>query len=97
MQSINELSHTWTFWLHLPDDNDWTINSYKKIYTFDSLNDAIILIENLNENLVKLCMLFIMKNNVKPIWEDENNRNGGYFSYKINVKDVYYVWKKLTY
>jgi hypothetical protein len=42
-------------------------------------------------------MLFIMRDGIKPIWEDPKNRNGGCFSYKISNKDVHNVWKELTY
>ena len=42
-------------------------------------------------------MLFIMKDNVTPVWEDKSNRNGGCFSYKVTNKNVYEVWRDLTY
>lgn len=29
-----KLNNTWTLWLHLPHDVDWTINSYKKSIYF---------------------------------------------------------------
>ena len=29
-------------------------------------------------------MIFYMKDNIKPIWEDINNKDGGSFSYKIS-------------
>tara|TARA_Y100000741_G_scaffold360867_1_gene343843 strand:- start:1288 stop:1833 length:546 start_codon:yes stop_codon:yes gene_type:complete len=91
------LNNNWTLWLHLPHDTDWSINSYKKITTFETLEDCIILIENLNKEIVEKCMLFIMKNNIKPIWEDVENNKGGCLSYKINTEYVYDVWKKLNY
>jgi hypothetical protein len=42
-------------------------------------------------------MLFMMKEGIKPTWEDPKNRNGGCFSYKVSNKYVYKVWKDLTY
>tara|TARA_A100001015_G_C14649078_1_gene578469 strand:- start:325 stop:705 length:381 start_codon:yes stop_codon:yes gene_type:complete len=42
-------------------------------------------------------MIFVMKNNIKPIWEDTENAKGGCFSYKISLENVYDVWKKLNY
>jgi len=42
-------------------------------------------------------MLFLMRDGIKPIWEDVKNRNGGCFSYKISNKSVYSVWKELCY
>ena len=38
-----------------------------------------------------------MKEGIKPTWEDPKNRNGGCFSYKVTNKNVYKVWKDLTY
>lgn len=92
-----KLNNSWTLWLHLPHDVDWTINSYKKVFTFDTLDECITLIENINKEIVEKCMLFIMKNNIKPIWEDSENSKGGCLSYKINTDYVYEVWKKLNY
>lgn len=45
--------------------------------------------------MVKNCMLFIMRENTQPIWEDPVNRNGGCFSYKIFNKNVISVWNTL--
>lgn len=94
---MNKLDDSYTLWLHNVFDNDWSINGYKKIYTFNTLEDGISLIENINSELVEKTMLFLMKNNIKPIWEDEKNYNGGCFSYKINNNFVYDVWKNISY
>jgi len=94
---MHKLNDSWTLYLHLPNDIDWSITSYKKLYTFSVLEDCIKLIENIDKLIVEKCMLFIMKNNIKPIWEDTNNSSGGCFSYKINVDNVYSIWKTLTY
>ena len=94
---MNKLDDSYTLWLHNVFDNDWSINGYKKIYTFNTLEDAISLIENINSELVEKTMFFLMKNNIKPIWEDEKNYNGGCFSYKINNIYIYKVWKNLVY
>jgi hypothetical protein len=42
-------------------------------------------------------MLFIMRDGITPMWEDPKNRNGGCFSYKISNKNVFEVWRDLTY
>ncbi len=84
-------------WAHLPHDTDWSIGSYKKIYTMGTVEEAIALSETLPDVLVKNCMLFLMKEGIKPIWEDPKNRAGGCFSYKIPNKCVYEVWKDLSY
>ena len=43
--------------------------------------------KHLNESLLTVCMFFIMKNNVKPVWEDDNNKDGGCFSFKLQNKN----------
>jgi hypothetical protein len=93
----HELANKWTMWAHLPHDTDWSIGSYKNIYTMGTVEEAIALTETLPDVLVKNCMLFLMKEGVKPIWEDPKNRAGGCFSYKIPNKCVYEVWKDLSY
>jgi translation initiation factor 4E len=91
------LTDRWTLWAHLPHDTDWSIQSYKKIFTVTTVEEAIAITETLPEALVKNCMLFIMREGIKPVWEDPQNRNGGCFSYKINNKSVYEVWKDMSY
>ena len=94
---IHPLENTWKIWAHLPHNTDWSLTSYKCIYTFTSMEDVIAISETLPEILVKNCMLFIMKDGIAPVWEDVNNRGGGCFSYKVPNKSVYSVWKDLTY
>ena len=97
VEEFHQINNRWCLWGHLPHNTDWGINSYINIATFDSVENTIAVTETLPEILVKNCMLFVMKQNILPMWEDPQNRNGGYFSYKISNKIVYEVWKKLTY
>lgn len=94
---FHKLADSWTIWAHLPHDTDWSISSYKEIYTFNSVEDTVAITETMPDVLVKNCMLFLMKKGVKPIWEDPKNRSGGCFSYKIANKNVHEVWKELCY
>lgn len=93
----HELSKVWTLWTHLPHDTDWTLKSYKQVYDMTTVEETIALTESLPEVLVTNCMLFIMRKGIVPVWEDKCNRNGGCFSYKIANKQVYSIWKELTY
>ena len=96
--SISEHSFksTWTLWTHLPTD-DWGLDSYKKITQFKTIENSLQLLENLPENIIKNSMLFLMREDINPLWEDENNKNGGCFSYKVNNKIVNDLWKKMAY
>jgi len=97
MQEFNKLGDKWNLWAHLPHDTDWTINSYKKIYKFTTVEETIAIIQTLPEILVKNCMLFVMRDGIMPIWEDPKNRNGGCFSYKVSNKIICEVWRDLTF
>ena len=93
----HKLSETWCLWAHLPHDTDWSLKSYKNIYSLTSIEETIAVMESLPETLVKNCMLFLMRDGIKPTWEDPKNRDGGCFSYKVSNKHVYNVWKELSY
>lgn len=95
--SPHSLSDTWILWAHLPHDTDWSIKSYTKIYEFNTLEQAVTITEMLPPKLIINCMLFLMRKGINPIWEDERNRNGGCFSYKIINKDVPGAWKQMSY
>jgi hypothetical protein len=97
LQAFHNLSDKWTLWAHLPHNTDWTLKSYIPISTFKTLEDAIAVTESLPQALVENCMLFIMKEGITPMWEDQKNRNGGCFSYKVLNKNVVKAWSELTY
>ena len=50
-------------WIHCLYDNDWSINSYKKLTNFTNLEDACIFLENVDTNLLEKSMIFLMKEN----------------------------------
>ena len=78
------LNSVWYVWLHSNAETDWSLESYKNIYTIDSIGNFwrffnnFHLLDKLNNNF------FIMRNHVTPIWEDVNNRSGGICSIKID-------------
>ena len=94
---MHDLDNNYTLWMHMLYDNDWSINSYKKIYNFNTIEKAACLIENLNSEIIEKTMIFLMKNDIKPIWEVEENKRGGCFSYKITTCYIYELWKKMSY
>lgn len=94
---FHDLYMPYVLWAHLPHDTNWDIQSYTKIYEFTNVEETVAITETVPETLVKNCMLFVMRKNIMPLWEDPKNRSGGYFSYKISNKIVYEVWCKLVY
>ena len=92
-----KLYDKWTLWAHLPHDTNWTFDSYIRILSFSSVHAIIMLLETIPDEMITNCMLFIMRDGIKPMWEDPKNRKGGCFSYKINNKNVSSIWKNLSY
>lgn len=94
---MNLLSDKWTYYIHLHDNKDWSIKSYINIITFNEIENAILLNDEITFDLIKKSMMFLMKDGINPMWEDKHNRNGGCFSFKVMNKDICNVWKQIFY
>ena len=93
----HNLSDKWVLWAHLPHDTNWSLKSYIKICKIENAEDIIALNNSLPDQLIKNCMLFLMRDNILPMWEDPKNCDGGCFSFKIVNKNVASVWKEISY
>ena len=69
--NFHKLSDTWILWAHLPHDTDWSIKSYIKICSFNTVEETISIINVLPSILVTNCMLFLMREGITPTWEDQ--------------------------
>ena len=87
----------WTFYIHLQNTNDWSYDSYYKILKMDCLNQVISLNNELGSDILKKSLIFVMKDDIQPLWEDPMNIPGGSFSFKIHNKDIEYVWRQILY
>jgi hypothetical protein len=96
MEKKYKLQNNWNVWLHHIKDN-WKIEGYKKIFNIETIDDFwlfhnnIHLVSGINDCLNNL-QIYIMKNEINPIWEDVSNRNGGCWSIKVNNIDVFDIW-----
>ena len=92
MTEKHNLQHTWTIWFHKMYDNNWGIDSYKKIYTFSTIEDFWCVYNSIIPHM-KNGLFFIMKEGIQPIWEDEENLHGCSISY---ISEKYETeWKEL--
>lgn len=87
----------WTLYLHLAKDTDWSSSSYKIINKVKDIKSLFSLFNSIPYTFSEKGMLFFMKNDIKPIWEDEHNRNGGCFSFKLESNNIHDDYKKLVY
>ena len=89
------LPNTWVLWFH-NSSNDWTINSYINVFEIKTIQDFWEIYLRLNTLIVQGGMFFLMKKNIEPLWENEDNINGGCWSYKINKNDSLNAWTELS-
>ena len=94
----HKLSSRWDMYYHLPHNPSWELSSYKRIFSgIETVEQVILLNHTIPENIVKSCMLFVMREGIAPMWEDPKNRSGGCFSFKISNRNVFEVWKNVYY
>lgn len=95
MSTSRQLSNSWTLYYHSPDNKKWTLDSYPIISSnINTVEKVAALNHYIHDDTIRYTMLFLMLNNVTPMWEDIQNRNGGCFSYKVSNKDVPNVWRE---
>lgn len=78
------LQSSWTVWTHQSDCPDWTEESYTNIYVINSVGSFWRFFNNFHLFDKSRNQLFIMRNKIKPIWEDNENRKGGICSIKLD-------------
>jgi len=72
-----KLHSTWTVWIHENSDQSWSIQSYKAIYRISNVGEMWRFL-NYFDNLDKTTrQYYIMRDGITPVWEDNNNKNGG--------------------
>jgi hypothetical protein len=85
---------------HHNDDKSWEYNNYHNITTLKTWGNVITFLNTLN-TVSGECKftdfdLFLMKNEISPMWEDQENRNGSICSVKIDsVEEGYNIFKEL--
>lgn len=84
---------SWDFFVHYSDNKNWDLDSYIHVIRINNLSKAILFEEQLSNKMIQNCMIFVMKNGINPTWEDPENIKGGCFSYKINNKVLYKVFR----
>lgn len=74
------LNNKWTLWYHSLEEKKWDIDSYKKLCVITSIEEYWGVFNNIN---IKTSMLYLMREDVLPIWESSENINGGTWSFMI--------------
>ena len=98
----NELPNNYRILAHHNDDKNWDYLSYHNITTMTKWRELGQFFNTLN-TIAGECKytdfdIFIMKNEISPMWEDIENRNGSICSIKIDsITDGYELLRNLSY
>lgn len=89
---MHPLNDKWVLWFHDPNDTNWDFSSYLNIYDINSIETFWDVFNNINKSNVENGMFFIMREGIKPLWEDDKNKEGGCWSFKILKKNIFDSW-----
>ena len=96
MNSEITLNNKWILWYHDPLDTNWELTSYKKLQEISNIREFWEVYKFMDNNIVENSMLFLMRDGIKPLWEDEKNVPGGCWSFKISKGNLYNIWLNLS-
>ncbi len=88
-----QLSEKWIIWYHHVSDTNWLEESYTKLFEIETLEDFWKI--NNTIRTYTSGMFFVMRENIFPRWEDINNIDGGYWTFRISKKDLDQIWTTL--
>lgn len=94
MCSSRFLNDSWSLHFHDPDDVDWTDKSYKLLGNISNVADWQMADSSFTDMWQK-GMFYLMREHIKPLWEDDHNKDGGCLSFKVNKPDAGKFWFKL--
>ena len=90
-----QLKNKWVLWYHKMNDEQWGIDSYKKVIEIEDYHTLLLMVSEIK--VVTSGMFFFMKDGIQPIYEDPMNKEGGYWSLRVTKKDANDYWLKIIY
>ena len=94
---MHELESKWTLYSNFSNDTKWDETSYKKICDISNVEEAIVLFGLITNDLFQSVMFFLMRDDIKPMWEVEENANGGAFSFKVSTENIQKTWTNMCF
>ena len=82
-------------YFHKVNDSNWGIDSYIYVCDIDNEDDLLYLYKKIPNYTSG--MFFLMNHDVKPIYEDKKNINGGVCTFKLPKKECNKFWKNICY
>ena len=96
MDIEQKINQKWILWYHDPLDTNWEITSYKNLQEITNVKEFWEVYKFIDKNIVENSMLFLMRDGIKPLWEDPKNVPGGCWSFKISKGNLDRIWINLS-
>ena len=93
---FSPLTNNLVLWNHNINDQNWDLDSYKKIAVYKTAEDFWMYSNELTSKLINYGMFFLMKDGIMPTWEDHKNINGGCISIKLSLPEAVELWNKIS-
>ena len=101
MSTPKKLSNKFVFWYHINEissDQEYE-SQIKKLAEFDTLDDFWAIFQYLKkpDDCKQAIEFQLFKHPIKPMWEDENNKDGGRIALKLRKEFSNLVWEELVF
>ncbi len=94
MSENKSFENSWSVWYHSNSVRDWSLKSYNKLHVIKTLGDFWAFFNNLPT--LDNGMFFVMREDILPIWEAKENKNGGAWAIHVSPKRVKEYFINLT-
>lgn len=84
----------YTLWFHSPNEESFDANTFKKVCDIMTSDDFLALNYALlkKDDLLLNGLFYFMKNDIQPVWNNDEHINGGSISWKIDKFDAIKCW-----
>ena len=101
MSEPKKLANKFVFWYHINEisaDQEYE-SQIKKLAEFETLEDFWAIFQYLKkpDDCKQAIEFQLFKNPIKPMWEDENNKDGGRIALKLRKEYSNLVWEELVF
>uniref|UniRef100_A0A6C0JIQ5 Eukaryotic translation initiation factor 4E n=1 Tax=viral metagenome TaxID=1070528 RepID=A0A6C0JIQ5_9ZZZZ len=86
------MSQHWTLWYHDPANNDYSLQSYIRIFQVKDVSDFWTIVDGIPKEMWESGMFFFMRGDIPPLWDAPENDKGGAWSKKVDAGDTHAVF-----
>ena len=94
--SAPEMSTTlpikWVLWYHDPSNNDYSLESYIRIYEIKLVSEFWSIVDGIPKDVWESGMFFFMREGIRPLWDAPENDRGGAWSKKVDASETHAVF-----